>query len=110
MRFSVISALTLVGAGMVSALPSETTVKRDMTTEQKVSQAATALKGNTVEGQTEVTSCIGPLLCCSSLATPLDHIVDPILKDLGIDAASIVGSVGLLCMLILDINRKSESC
>jgi hypothetical protein len=31
------------------------------------------------------------------LTTPLDPILDPILLALGINAAQIVGSVGLLC-------------
>ncbi|KAJ5591963.1 Hydrophobin [Penicillium hispanicum] len=102
MRFSIISVLSLVGAGMVSALPQEgslhSAVKRsNATTEEKVHQAAAALSGKTVENESETSDCVGSLLCCGSLTTPLDHIVDPILEDLGIDAANIVGSIGLLC-------------
>lgn len=41
--------------------------------------------------------CVPPILCCGSLTTPLDPLVDPILLDLGIDASNIVGSIGLLC-------------
>ncbi|CAI7591518.1 unnamed protein product [Penicillium glandicola] len=76
MRLSILSVLSLVGAGMVSALPQESnlSVKRSDTSE-----------------------CVGSLLCCGTLTTPLDPVVDPILLDLGIDAANIVGSVGLLC-------------
>lgn len=98
MRFSLISVLSLVGAGMVSARPSEGSMlaMRD-STESKVKQADAALAGRKLENESQVSECIAPLLCCSSLATPLDHIVDPILKDLGIDAAKIVGSIGLLC-------------
>lgn len=98
MRFSLISILSLVGAGMVSARPSEGSmiVKRD-STETKVQEANAALAGKNFENESEVSECIAPLLCCSSLTTPLDHIVDPILKELGVDAAKIVGSIGLLC-------------
>lgn len=98
MRFSLISVLSLVGAGMVSARPSEGSViaKRD-STETKVQEANAALAGKKHENESEVSKCIAPLLCCSSLTTPLDHLVDPILKELGIDAAKIVGSIGLLC-------------
>ncbi|RAL04578.1 hydrophobin family protein [Aspergillus ibericus CBS 121593] len=41
--------------------------------------------------------CVGSLLCCGSLTTPLDSTVDPLLATLGINAASVVGSVGLDC-------------
>ncbi|KAJ5630213.1 uncharacterized protein N7484_010313 [Penicillium longicatenatum] len=102
MRFSIVSALSLVGAGMVAALPSEgalvAPVKRSTTTtSEKVQQAAASLKGNTVENESETSDCVGSLLCCGSLTTPLDHIIDPILEDLGVDASAIVGSIGLLC-------------
>lgn len=98
MRFSLITVLSLVGAGMVSARPSEGSVvaKRD-SSETKVQEANAALAGKKYENESEVSECIAPLLCCSSLTTPLDHIVDPILKELGVDAAKIVGSIGLLC-------------
>lgn len=77
MRLSIFSVLSLAGAGMVSALPQESSlsVKRSDTSE-----------------------CVGPLLCCGTLTTPLDPLVDPLLLTLGIDAANIVGSIGLLCM------------
>lgn len=101
MRFPIIFALSLVGAGMVSNLPSEgalvASVKRSTTTtSEKVEQAAAVLKGNTIENESETSDIVGSLLCCGSLTTPLDHIVDPILDDLGIDASAIVGSVGLV--------------
>jgi hypothetical protein len=77
MRFFALSVLSLVGAGMVSARPSDNlSVKRDDSTSE----------------------CVGPLLCCGTLTTPLDSTVDPLLLALGIDAANIVGSIGLLCM------------
>lgn len=53
--------------------------------------------------------CIGPLLCCGSLTTPLDPLVDPILELVGIDAAEIVGSVGLLCMSPVVVATYSPS-
>lgn len=98
MRFSLISVLPLVGAGMASARPSEDSmVAKRSDTETKVQEAAAALAGHKVENESETSECVGSLLCCGSLTTPLDHIVDPILEDLGINAANIVGSIGLLC-------------
>lgn len=109
MHFTLPSALFLVG--MASALPSQgsdiVSVKRsNASAVEKVHQAAAALSGTTVDNQSETSDCVGSLLCCGSLTTPLDHIVDPILEDLGINAAKIVGSVGLLCML--PWNRSSD--
>ncbi|KAJ5357234.1 Hydrophobin [Penicillium brevicompactum] len=75
MRFFALSVLSLVGAGMVSARPSE---------------SLSLKRGDTSE-------CVGPLLCCGTLTTPLDSTVDPLLLALGVDAANIVGSVGLAC-------------
>ncbi|KAJ5124960.1 Hydrophobin [Penicillium bovifimosum] len=75
MRFSVLSVLSLVGAGMVSAHPQDLSLSK---------------RGDNSE-------CVGPLLCCGTLTTPLDPVVDPLLLALGIDAANIVGSIGLLC-------------
>ncbi|KAJ5566578.1 Hydrophobin [Penicillium sp. DV-2018c] len=77
MRFTVLSVLSLVGVGMVSALPQESSL--------------TMKRGDTSN------KCVGPLLCCGTLATPLDPVVDSLLLALGIDAANIVGAVGLLC-------------
>lgn len=77
MRLSILSVLSLVGAGMVSALPQESNLS--------------VKRGDT-------SGCIDPLLCCGTLTTPLDPLVDPILLALGVDAANIVGSIGLLCM------------
>lgn len=83
MRLSILSVLSLVGAGMVSALPQESNLS--------------VKRGDT-------SKCVGSLLCCGTLTTPLDPIVDPILLELGVDAASIVGSIGLLCMFGLPCN------
>lgn len=100
MRLTLISVFSLASAGLVAALPDRASlVARSNSTESKVSSAAAALKGNKVENESETSDCVGSLLCCGSLTTPLDHIVDPILADLGIDAANLVGSIGLLCML-----------
>ncbi|KJK60159.1 hypothetical protein P875_00053657 [Aspergillus parasiticus SU-1] len=71
MKFSTAFSLFISGAAIASALPSSAeTVKAD---------------------------CVKPYLCCGELKTPLDSTIDPILRGLGINAASIVGSVGLLC-------------
>lgn len=83
MRLSILSVLSLVGAGMVSALPQESNLS--------------VKRGDT-------SSCVGSLLCCGTLTTPLDPLVDPILLALGVDAANIVGSIGLLCMFGLSCN------
>jgi Fungal hydrophobin. len=83
MRLSILSVLSLVGAGMVSALPQESSLS--------------VKRGDTSD-------CVGPLLCCGTLTTPLDPLVDPILLALGINAAKIVGSIGLLCMFGLLCN------
>lgn len=103
MYFSLISILSLAGAAMVSAGPSKgSMVVKRSATETKLQEAAAALAGNKVENESETSECVGSLLCCGSLTTPLDHIVDPILEDLGINAANIVGSIGLLCKSLLN--------
>ncbi|KAJ5801694.1 fungal hydrophobin [Penicillium psychrosexuale] len=76
MRLSIFSVLSLAGAGMVSALPQESSLSMK---------------------RSDTSECVGPLLCCGTLTTPLDPLVDPLLLALGIDAANIVGSIGLLC-------------
>jgi hypothetical protein len=102
MRFFTLSVLSLIGAGMVSARPGDNfSVKRGESTEDKVNAAAAALHGKKLESEAECSDCVGPLLCCGSLATPLDPIVDPLLLALGVDAANIVGSIGLLCTFTL---------
>jgi hypothetical protein len=113
MRFSIISALSLVGAGMVAATPMEgslssNVMRRGDSTEAKVHDAAAALAGSKQENESETSECVGSLLCCGTLTTPLDHIVDPILEDLGIDAANIVGSIGLLCKYWMNHQRLPE--
>ncbi|KAJ5114371.1 Hydrophobin [Penicillium alfredii] len=102
MRLSIFSVLA-IGAGMVSAIPQPANslaspVKRaNSTLESHAQTVSSQVKGQKAQTLSQGSECIGGPICCSSLTTPLDHIVDPILKDLGIDAAEIVGSVGLLC-------------
>lgn len=70
MRFAILSTLALVGAAVAST--DMQNVKREQ-------------------------PCVGDLLCCGELKTPLDPAVDPILLELDINATSIVGSIGLDC-------------
>lgn len=77
MKFiTAISSLAIAGTALASALPSDANIQK---------------------GDTSESDCIAPILCCGTLTTPLDPTVDPILLDLGIDAAEIVGSLGLDC-------------
>ncbi|CAP79801.1 hypothetical protein E8E15_007944 [Penicillium rubens] len=78
MRLSILSVLSVISAGVVSALPQESNLSMK-------------------RSQPDTSECVGPLLCCGTLTTPLDPLVDPLLLALGIDAANIVGSIGLLC-------------
>ncbi|KAJ5641238.1 hypothetical protein N7490_005238 [Penicillium lividum] len=82
LRFSIISVISLVGAGMVSALPSDGALVVPGKRNRK-----------TVENESKTSDCVDPLLCCGSLTTPLDHIVDPILLALGIDTSAIIGDL-----------------
>lgn len=104
MKFSVLSVLTLVGAGMASARLA-TAVRREDSPESKVSSAAAALGSSKADYESATEDCVGPLLCCGTLATPLDPIVDPLLLALGIDVANIVGSIGLLCKSMFNCQR-----
>ena len=62
--------------------------------------ATTAFASAVPVAQRGATSeCVGDLLCCGSLKTPLDSTLDPILAALDINANSIVGSIGIDCML-----------
>ncbi|EAW19031.1 hydrophobin family protein [Aspergillus fischeri NRRL 181] len=94
MKLSIVTFLTL--AAVTAAIPAE-----DPTTsalKSRVEEIAGQVHG--VENQetaTDLSQCVEPKLCCGSLTTPLDPILDPILLGLGINAAQIVGSVGLLC-------------
>ncbi|KAL4816573.1 hypothetical protein BDW67DRAFT_184731 [Aspergillus spinulosporus] len=81
-----LSVLAVAGSALASALPSA---------------------ANSEKRQNE---CISPLLCCGTLTTPLDPLVDPILELLGIDAAEIVGSVGLLCHAYDDTCTSEPQC
>ncbi|KAJ5404368.1 fungal hydrophobin [Penicillium cosmopolitanum] len=85
MRFSMISVLSLVGAGVVAATPMEGSLSSNV---MRRANTRTSLR---------LRSVLAHCFAVVPLTTPLDHIVDPILEDLGIDAANIVGSIGLLC-------------
>ena len=43
-------------------------------------------------------NCVGSLLTCPQLKTPLDPILDPILQALDINGSAVIGDIGLLCM------------
>jgi hypothetical protein len=94
MKLSIVTFLTL--AAVTAAIPAE-----DPTISALKSQVEEiAGQDHGVEDQetvTDLSQCVEPKLCCGSLTTPLDPILDPILLALGINAAQIVGSVGLLC-------------
>lgn len=94
MKLCILTSLTLVA--VTAAIPVE-----DPTASALKSQVEEiAGQVHRVEGQetaTDLSQCVEPKLCCGSLTTPLDPILDPILLTLGINAAQIVGSVGLLC-------------
>ena len=82
MHFTAAFSLLALGASsMVSATP---------TTHPHLKRAV---------NETSNANCVNGLLCCPQLKTPLDPILDPLLGALGIDASSLLGSVGLLCML-----------
>lgn len=78
MKLSIFSTLAMVA--LASAFPHE--------------------KRETTEAQ-----CVKPYLCCGELKTPLDNTLDPILMTLGINAASLVGSIGLDCELLCPFEK-----
>ncbi|GFF33603.1 hydrophobin-3 [Aspergillus udagawae] len=94
MKLSILTFLALVA--VTAAIPVE-----DPTTsalKSQVEEIAGQVHGVEDQGTTtDPSQCVEPTLCCGSLTTPLDPILDPILLGLGINAAQIVGSVGLLC-------------
>lgn len=93
-----LSMLAIATTAVASAIPAaqDSTASLEAQVKQVAAQRGTS--DGTISTVTE-TQCIPPILCCGSLTTPLDPLVDPILLDLGIDASNIVGSIGLLCML-----------
>lgn len=97
MKFiTAISFLAASGA-MVSAYPSN---QSEAALQDQAKEIASSGKVQGVQSSEKASSdCVGPKLCCGTLTTPLDPIVDPLLEALGVDIANIVGSVGLLCML-----------
>ncbi|KAL2816238.1 hypothetical protein BDW59DRAFT_11363 [Aspergillus cavernicola] len=96
MKFTTaISLLAVAGSAVASALPSTDSPSTQELTAM-VYDAAAQLNA-TPEKRQDTSNCVGPILCCGTLTTPLDQTLDPILLGLGIDAAEIVGSIGLLC-------------
>jgi hypothetical protein len=101
MHFSWVSVLFLASVCLGSAIPENGSLTaRDSGAEPKEAADAAAMKDKKVEDKSEDSDCFGPPLCCTSLATPLDPLVDALLDDLDVDVASIVRSIGLLCMLL----------
>ncbi|KAL2817322.1 hypothetical protein BJX63DRAFT_429721 [Aspergillus granulosus] len=106
MKFTAaLSVLAIAGSTMAAAVaPSEEAITRALTAE--VYDAAARINAQ----KRDTSNCIDPLLCCGTLTTPLDPIVDPILLGLGIDAAEIVGSIGLLCHPFDDSCSSAPQC
>ncbi|KAL4927053.1 hydrophobin family protein [Aspergillus undulatus] len=106
MKFAAaLSIVALAGSALATAVP--TTNEQELTAmvydAARQIDAANAQKRDTSE-------CIAPLLCCGTLTTPLESTVDPILLGLGIDAAEIVGSIGLLCHAYDDSCDSEPQC
>ncbi|KAL2866471.1 hydrophobin family protein [Aspergillus lucknowensis] len=104
-----LSLLAVASSALASALPSTA----DATTEAltaKVYEAVTKINAANAQKRSDTDDCIAPLLCCGTLTTPLDSTVDPILEGLGIDAAEIVGSIGLLCHAYDDSCTSQAQC
>ena len=53
-------------------------------------------------------NCVGGLLNCPQLKTPLDPILDPILQALDINGSALIGDIGLLCMLSHQVPFDSQ--
>lgn len=93
---TVLSIFAVAGSALATALPATDGDLTEQLTAQ-VHEAARQIEAAKLEKR-DTSNCIDPILCCGTLTTPLDPTVDPILEGLGIDAANIVGSIGLLCM------------
>ncbi|PLB38889.1 hydrophobin family protein [Aspergillus candidus] len=95
MKFSTALSFLAAAGTMVSATPDA----NEQSLQNKLMDAVNSgkLQATTSSKAEDKSKCLPPLLCCGSLATPLDPLVDPILEGLGINAAEIVGSLGLLC-------------
>lgn len=95
MKFTTAISFLAASGAMVSAYPSN---QNEAALQDQVKEIASSGKVQGVQDSEKASSdCVGPQLCCGTLTTPLDPIVDPLLKSLGVDLANIVGSVGLLC-------------
>ncbi|BCS30117.1 hydrophobin family protein [Aspergillus puulaauensis] len=109
MKFTTaLSVFAVTGSALASAVPATNDDLTQQLTAQ-VHEAARQIEDANLEKR-DTSKCIDPKLCCGTLTTPLDPIVDPILKGLGIDAASIVGSVGLLCHAYDDSCTTAPQC
>ncbi|GLA50159.1 fungal hydrophobin [Aspergillus niger] len=104
-----LSMLAIATTAVASAIPAaqDSTASLEAQVKQVAAQRGTS--DGTISTVTE-TQCIPPILCCGSLTTPLDPLVDPILLDLGIDASNIVGSIGLLCKDYDDSCTSAPQC
>ncbi|PLB50952.1 hypothetical protein P170DRAFT_156935 [Aspergillus steynii IBT 23096] len=95
MKFTTAISFLVATGAMVSAYPSN---QNEEALKGQVQEIASSGKVQGVQHSQKASSdCVGPQLCCGTLTTPLDPVVDPLLKTLGVDLANIVGSVGLLC-------------
>lgn len=108
MKFSTVLSFLAAAGTMVSATPAPAD---EQALQNQLMDAVNSgkLQATTPSKAEDQSKCLPPLLCCGSLATPLDPLVDPILKGLGIDAAEIVGSLGLLCKPA-PINQSIQNC
>ncbi|KAL2846803.1 hypothetical protein BJX68DRAFT_122334 [Aspergillus pseudodeflectus] len=110
MKFATaLSVLAVAGSALASALPTtDDALTQALTAE--VYDAAARINAANAQKKRDTSNCIAPLLCCGTLTTPLDSTVDPILLGLGIDAAEIVGSIGLLCHAYDDSCDSAPQC
>ncbi|KAL4874075.1 hypothetical protein BDV12DRAFT_191938 [Aspergillus spectabilis] len=110
MKFTTaLSVLAIAGSAIASALPATEEALTQKLTAQ-VYEAAERINASNAQKRQDTSNCIDPLLCCGTLTTPLDSTVDPILLGLGIDAAEIVGSIGLLCHAYDDSCTSEPQC
>ncbi|KAH8429722.1 hydrophobin family protein [Aspergillus melleus] len=94
---TVISFLAASGV-MVSAYPS-TPSEEELQDRVREIVASGKLQGveNVEHNKRAPGDCLQPTLCCPSLTTPVDPLLDSVLNPVGVSASNIVGSVGLLC-------------
>ncbi|GKZ34024.1 hypothetical protein AbraIFM66950_004156 [Aspergillus brasiliensis] len=104
-----LSILAIATTAVASAVPAaqDSNASLEAQVRQVAAQRGTANATDAVVTESE---CIPPILCCGSLTTPLDPLIDPILLDLGIDLSNIVGSIGLLCKDYDDSCTSAPQC